>query len=191
MGRIYSRVEAGGGVDVEDEDISVDRPMSLRHAVRETRDAEVQRPETLRADTKAQRWINPTSLDAPTPRPGFVQRWIADDPEGSHWMKKMREGWSPRDPATLSERDRQLYQTSKTQGGPDIIRVAKLILCEMPIQAARSRREALEVLQGNQMKSIPESVQELANKGGDRFGPVKVSDQEFSARGRQSATMVD
>lgn len=190
MGRIYSRAAA-----VEDHDdemtITRDRPMSIRNSAHISRDAEAERPEELRAETNAARWINPTSLDAPTPRAGFVQRWIADEADGSHWMKKMREGWTPREPATLSERERHLFQTAKGAGGVDVIRVAKLVLCEMPVQAARSRREALGLLQEAQMKSIPESVQDLA-KGGDRgFGPVKVSDKEFSARGRQSATMVD
>ncbi len=187
MARIYSRV----GTETNDEDMMTrERPVALRHAAHTSRDAEFERPEELHVETNARRWINPTSLDAPKPRPGFVQRWIASDEDGSHWMKKAREGWVPRDPATLSAQERQLYQTVKQAGGPDLIRVAKLVLCEMPIQVARSRKEALGLLQENQMKSIPESVQELTKRGGGQFGPVKVSDQEFSARGRQSATMV-
>lgn len=187
MGRIYSRADAG---DYEDDTLTRDRPMALRHAAHETRDAEAERPKTLREETDAARWINPTSLDAPNPRPGFVQRWI-DESDGSHWMKKMREGYSPRDPATLTERDRQLYQTTKSTSGQDMIRVGKSVLCEIPIQVARARRRAVDELQHNQMRSIPESVQELNKRGGQSFGPVKVNDQEFSARGRQSATMVD
>lgn len=45
-------------------------------------------------------WVRPSSLLAPDPRPGFVQRWVRigtkgeDDP--TNVAHKLREGWKPR-----------------------------------------------------------------------------------------------
>lgn len=192
MTRVYSKTERDGADVIERE-----RPAIVRGSVHETRDAEADRSD-IRAEINPSKWVNPTSLDAPEARTGFVQRWIADgstsnDGSGiSHWMKKMREGWSPRDPATVPERQRRLYPTAKASGGEDIIRVAGLVLCEMPKQVAMQRYNAVRDLNAHQLKAIPESLQELRSReGAAALGPIEVTEGENVIHGRRSATMVD
>lgn len=194
MSRRYSRAEALKSDDSEDISVLRERPHNVRAPMHVDRDAEASRPD-LHAEVDAARWINPTSLDAPTARPGFVQRWISDgsldEKDRAHWMKNRRRGWAPRDPSTISPHERDLYQTAKGSGGDtDLIRVAGLVLCELPIQVARARKAALADMSSNQLKAIPESVQQLSKRD-DRLSPIKVTNEEFSMRGRQSATMVD
>ena len=50
-------------------------------------------------------WKPPGLLDAPDPRPGFVQRWVAVTIGGEHHAlnvnRRMAEKWRPRDPSTV------------------------------------------------------------------------------------------
>lgn len=86
-------------------------------------------------------WVRPTSLEAPPPRPGFVQRWIRvgmlgqDDPTNT--ARKFREGWKPR-PATSIPAS---YHTPTIQHGKwaGCIGVEGMLLCEMP-ESIRDRR---------------------------------------------------
>jgi len=195
MVRVYSRNDAAARDDSDEGEVLVrERTNMVRETPHLDRDAQAHRGDA-HPEVKANAWINPTSLDAPEPRKGFVQRWISDgsinSADTSHWMKKMREGWRPREASSIPAEQRALYQSAKSDSGADIIRVAGLVLCEIPVTVARARREALSGALDNQLSSIPESVQELTKKGGEHFGPVKVQSKEFSARGRQSATMVD
>jgi hypothetical protein len=194
MARVYSKIERdSGGIDV----IERNRPAVVRQSVHESRDAEADRGE-VRLDVQPKKWIDATSLDAPEPRVGFVQKWIADGSvnneqrDASHWMKKRREGWSPRDPSTVPASERLLYPTEKSSHGEDIIRVAGLVLCEMPRQVAMQRLHAVRDRSNHQYASVPESLQELRSR--ERMpgvGPIEVTDGENSLRGRRSATMVD
>ena len=193
--RVYSRRSA----DTAEHDeapaaLMRERPVTTRASLHVDRDAEVARVD-VRQEFNPALLINPGSLAAPEPRPGFVQRWISDGSlesrDTSHWMKKRREGWSPRMLSTVPVSERDLYQTAKAQSGDDIVRVAGLVLCEKPIQAANARKAAISDLIKNQLQSVPESLQELRKRGDDRVGPIKVESEEHAMRGRKSATMVD
>lgn len=86
-------------------------------------------------------WVRPTSLEAPPPRPGFVQRWIRvavfgiEDP--SNAMRKFREGWKPR-PASTIPPDFPVPTISHGQWA-GCIGVEGMILCEMPKALADKR----------------------------------------------------
>ena len=51
-------------------------------------------------------WKPPSLLDAPTPRNGMVQRWVATSIQGrdtpDNVYKRMRAGWNPRPAITGS-----------------------------------------------------------------------------------------
>jgi hypothetical protein len=57
--------------------------------------------------TVASKWRPTNLLEAPEPRPGFKQRWIATMVLGqetpTNVAKRMREGWQPRDIKTVSD----------------------------------------------------------------------------------------
>ena len=62
--------------------------------------------------TVASKWRPTNLLEAPEPRPGFKQRWIATMVLGqetpTNVAKRMREGWQPRDIKTVSDANKLL-----------------------------------------------------------------------------------
>lgn len=191
MARVYERT---GEIDVHERA----RPTVTRHATHETRDAEVTRVEQ-RVETNPQKWINPSSLDAPEPRAGYVQRWVSDgtDPAASQdvkrtWGKKMREGWSPRDPNTIPPGLRQTYASSKLTTGQGVIGVAGLVLCEMPRQVALQRYQAVNESVDRLSSSVPSSMDELRERerSKNRVSDLDITDKVNSVRGRKAPTMV-
>lgn len=198
MGRIYGNGREGRGALGEGMDTHErERPAIVRHAAHVEREAEEVRHDA-RVDTTPTAWRNPTNLDAPEPRQGMVQRWVQDGSQpGSNgeknWMRKLREGWHPRDPATVPEAQRALYASFKLPNGQDAIRISGLVLCEMPRQIAAQRSQAVQDVTGRQRKSVPDSINSLNEKGKERgLGPVHTSeDKEAVYRGRRTETMVN
>lgn len=86
-------------------------------------------------------WVRPTSLAAPKPRPGFVQRWIrvathgVEDPANT--MRKFREGWKPR-PAETIPADFPVPTIAHGEWA-GCIGIEGSILCEMPQELAAKR----------------------------------------------------
>ena len=193
MGRIFSKANAAPDGDVM-ELPARERHNVQRHSVREDRDAEMTR-EDVRIEIDPARWVGGVALEAPPPRPGYVQRWILDGttqnaPGERSWHKRIREGWEPRNPESVSEAQRRLFPPTKAASGADVIRSGHLILCEMPRQIANQRKLAIQDRTTHNTKSIPQSVQELT-RGRAGVGPVTAEDQETSLRGRRAATMTD
>lgn len=91
----------------------------------------------------AKPWVRPSSLEAPDPRPGFVQRWIRvamhgqDDP--TNVARKFREGWRPRPSSSLPPS----YHAPTISHGKwaGCIGVEGSVLCEMPYKI-RDKRNA-------------------------------------------------
>jgi hypothetical protein len=197
MTRTYSR--AAETIDLDPvAPYERERPMVTRTAAHETRGAVADREDGVRIERDPMKWVNPSNLDAPTPQAGFVQRWISDGSQpGSanerHWLKKMREGWSPRDPSTVPASQRIGFPSSKLSDGTSAIRVAGLVLCEMPRTVALQRHEAVNDLIKRQTKSLPESTEQLRARarGSNGVTDMKVTDTEQVVRGRRAATMTD
>ena len=88
-------------------------------------------------------WAPPSALQAPPPRPGYVQRWIrveqAGTPDTKNVSSKYREGWRPRDPATVPE-----GYFPPTLGHGDFggyVGVEGMVLCEMPKKVHKQRQD--------------------------------------------------
>lgn len=203
MGRLYNRDMAGDValLDREAERNFDEMPIAAqrsRQAMngsgRMTQDAMAEREGSVRAEVNPAKWMNPTSLDAPLPRAGFVQRWIRDgslDPKDTpHWFKKVREGWQPRDPMTISANQRALYPSLKATDGRDVIRVAGLVLCEMSVATAMARKAAVSDSIKQQTSAVlptNEAVTSRVTNG--RFGPIQVAaDNERVVRGKRAAS---
>jgi len=88
-------------------------------------------------------WRPPSLLEAPSARPGYKQRWVAtsilgqDNP--TNWAKRMREGWQPRDPKTVSKD----FPVATIEHGKfaGYIGVEGMVLCEMPEEMVSERNE--------------------------------------------------
>ena len=86
-------------------------------------------------------WKQPSALDAPPPREGMRQRWVATsilgDDISHHVMKKTREGWTPRPADTIP--DDFPVPTMDHGSWKGCIGVEGLILCEMPLELVAQR----------------------------------------------------
>lgn len=115
----------------------------------------------------AMAWVRPSSLDAPSPRQGMTQRWVrksfrgADDPKNLN--RTWREGWRPRDPATLPDEWR-IYSTfaDKNEG---MIVVDDLILMEIDSGVIARRKAAIENATSRQMASVDHDLESTQLKG--------------------------
>lgn len=190
MSRMYDRTGASAPTFRE-------RPQVMRHVAHVDRDAEIERA-PLRAELDPMKVINPTNLDAPEPRPGYVQRWIsdqgADGTVSKEWARKMKQGWSPRDPSTISDHQRRIYETSKTQSGDGAIRMAGLVLCEIPRNVAMERKHAVDELIRRQRASVHPSAANLKNGEARKAGvagELTITDDTRVMRGRRAATMIE
>ena len=82
-------------------------------------------------------WKPPTNLDAPPPRPGYVQRWIRtnirdkDDPGNISQM--LRAGWRPR---TLESAGLGSFPVLPSGQYKGFIGLHDCVLCEMPKERA-------------------------------------------------------
>jgi len=106
-------------------------------------------------------WVRASNLDAPDPRDGMIQRWVrrslkgADDPKNLN--RAWREGWRPRDPATLDE-EWNIYATfaEKTDG---MIVVDDLILMEIPSEVIEQRKAASDEATRLQMVGVEHDLE--------------------------------
>lgn len=91
--------------------------------------------------TESQSWIQPNLLDAPPPRPGYVDRWVwigFDTEAQSNISTRQREGWRPRDPSTVPQGFTSLVGKDGRSG---TITVQGMCLMEMPEEVNAQRTE--------------------------------------------------
>lgn len=193
--RIYSRISDNRSTPFAERE----RPAVMHSAVHETREAKMERPVDMHPEFDVSHAYNPTSLRAPPPRAGFMQRWVADGTNPTtakadqlNWHGKARKGWVPRDPETVPADLRRLYPSQKLHDGQTAIRVAGMVLCELPIRVAKAYGEAIRGRIQMQSKSVPDSVQEL-NKRAVAMGasPLEVEDGHTAYRGRKAAAYTE
>lgn len=106
-------------------------------------------------------WQRPSSLAAPEPRPGMVQRWIrhsvrgVDDPRNV--TMKMREGWTPRPIDTIPEEFTFIASRADAQAGQFV--VDDLMLCEMPLKKFKQRSEYYRRQTERQMEAVTHDLE--------------------------------
>ena len=121
-------------------------------------------------DDEYQPWVRPSSLDAPPPRPGMVQRWVrvqlkgADDPRNR--TRRLREGWKPRALDSIPEDWVGFGMNQGDVKGAFV--VDDLMLCEMPERIAIQRRKHYARMTAQQMEAV-EADLESAQVGGHRI----------------------
>ena len=144
------------------------------------------RDEQSRPDTA---WKPPSLLDAPEPRPGYTQRWIATSIQGKETpdnvYKRMREGWEPRKADTVKDK---LFPTINHGQWAGSIGIEGMLLCEMPIEKHRQMKDYYHSRSLEANESIAGDLDALGRKTGQ---PIYQERKSTSSRGRDLAAMDD
>lgn len=149
---VYDPAEARGALAADTQETETTRGSRSgeRETARLSRDQESRDADHFYDDDPFdQSWLGTSNLEAPPPRPGFEQRWIATRVMGmdvpSHEMRQTRQGWRPRDPSTVQN---LAFPTFRDADGKGFIGYAGLVLMERPTklhQIARARnREKID-----------------------------------------------
>jgi hypothetical protein len=153
-----------------------------RKAVHPTRDALSPSASAVHEEHADIQWTPPQSLDAPPPRPGMTQRWIraqvGAEQDIKNWSRKMREGWRPRDPATLPQEYADL-PTAKMQHGngvSSVITIEGMVLCEMPMARKRQRDAYFQAKSQGLMAAVNSELDKLQHQGGIRINRLARTD---------------
>lgn len=113
-------------------------------------------------------WIRPSSLTAPEPRPGMVQRWIristrgVDDPRNINMST--REGWTPR-PADTVPSDFVMMTGAPAEQHAGRFVVDDLLLCEMPKEIYGQRKAYYEDQTAQQMIAVEQELEDAQVPG--------------------------
>ena len=152
--------------------------------VSETREnirADEERPDTA--------WKPPSLLDAPIPRPGYVQRWIATSIQGKETpdnvYKRMRAGWNPRPADTVKDKR---YPTINHGQWAGSIGIEGMILCEMPEEKHKSMKAYYNGKNDSQNESIANDLDTLGRTGGMA---IHQNRQSSTSRGKSPSAMKD
>ena len=155
---------------------------------RKTRSNEVKK---LRAGEARQEtaWKPPSLLDAPEPRQGMVQRWIATSIQGKETpdnvYKRMRAGWEPRPADTVKDKRFPTINHGEWVG---CIGVEGMLLCEMPVEKHRSMKEYYSGKSNEQNESISYDLEALGRRSGL---PISQDRQTSTSRGQDVSIMND
>ncbi len=164
------------------------RDARIRGSGHETRDSDADLRNLPRTEIADHVWKQPTNTDAPPPRPGFVQRWIRaefrSESDNLNWQGKVREGWTPRDPATVPDAE-AFFGTSKHMDRA-VIRVGGLILCEKPVQQHRAKQQAIREATRRQEQSVQMETDKTSREGQRQgFSPIVRQDEVQSSVGQR------
>ena len=160
--------------------------MTEKRNVRANETRSSTRNEQSRPDTA---WKPPSLLDAPEPRPGYTQRWIATSIQGKETpdnvYKRMREGWEPRKADTVKEK---LFPTINHGQWAGSIGIEGMLLCEMPVEKHRQMKDYYHSRSLEANESIAGDLEALGRKTGQ---PIYQDRKSSMSRGRDVSVMDD
>jgi|TARA_R100000234_G_scaffold108432_1_gene79837 hypothetical protein len=160
--------------------------MTEKRNVRANETRSSTRNEQSRPDTA---WKPPSLLDAPEPRPGYTQRWIATSIQGKETpdnvYKRMREGWEPRKADTVKEK---LFPTINHGQWAGSIGIEGMLLCEMPVEKHRQMKDYYHNRSVEANESIAGDLEALGRKTGQ---PIYQDRKSSMSRGRDVSVMDD
>lgn len=134
-------------------------------------------------------WKPPSLLDAPDPRPGMVQRWIATSIQGKdtpdNVYKRMRAGWEPRPADTVKDKR---YPTINHGQWAGCIGVEGMLLCEMPVEKHRAMKNYYSGKNAEQNESVSYDLDALGSRSGL---PISQDRQTTTSRGQDLSIMND
>ena len=137
--------------------------------------------ETRAQKAKVSQWRPSNLLEAPAPRPGYKQRWIATMVLGqetpTNVAKRLREGWQPRDPKTVKNAGH--YPTIEHGKFAGYIGIEGMLLCEMPEEMVNERNLYYARMTENLMRSVEQDIHKVEQPG----NPIQKSFKTDVTRG--------
>jgi len=137
--------------------------------------------ETRAEEAKVSQWRPSNLLEAPAPRPGYKQRWIATMVLGqetpTNVAKRLREGWQPRDPKTV--KNAQHFPTIEHGKFAGYIGIEGMLLCEMPEEMVNERNMYYARMTENLMRSVEQDIHKVEQPG----NPIQKSFKTSVTRG--------
>ena len=137
--------------------------------------------ETRAEEAKVSQWRPSNLLEAPEPRPGYKQRWIATMVLGqetpTNVAKRLREGWQPRDPKTV--KNAQHFPTIEHGKFAGYIGIEGMLLCEMPEEMVNERNMYYARMTENLMRSVEQDIHKVEQPG----NPIQKSFKTSVTRG--------
>lgn len=135
-------------------------------------------------------WDVSTLLDAPPPRPGYVQRWVRSGSSDSRaqrvYARRIREGWRPR---SLDNVVKTQYPTlAYGSRGENVIAVDDLILMEMPKERNKKRDRFYDTRRAEALNSIKANLRRTSREGGV---PIESSFKSRPQTGKAAVAMDD
>ena len=160
--------------------------MSENRNVRASETRTSVREEQVRSEAA---WKPPSLLDAPEPRPGYTQRWIATSIQGKETpdnvYKRMREGWEPRKADSVKD---PLFPTINHGQWAGSIGIEGMLLCEMPKEKHRAMKEYYHNRSIEANESVAGDLEALGRNNGQ---PIYQERKSSSSRGRDLSVMDD
>ena len=131
--------------------------------------------------TRVSQWRPSNLLEAPAPRPGYKQRWIATMVLGqetpTNVAKRLREGWQPRDPKTV--KNVQHFPTIEHGKFAGCVGIEGMVLCEMPEEMVNERNDYYAKMTENLMRSVEQDMHKVEQPG----NPIQKSFKTEVTRG--------
>jgi len=131
------------------------------------KDNKIKNETRVEKSTLASKWRPSNLLEAPEPRPGMAQRWVATMVLGqetpTNVAKRLREGWVPRDPKTVKEI--QHFPTIEHGRFAGHIGIEGMVLCEMPTNMVKQRNEYYAQMTENLMTSVEQDMNRAETPG--------------------------
>ena len=146
-----------------------------KRSTRQSETLQTSREENARAEVA---WIPPAVLDAPPPREGFRQRWVATsilgNPVPHHTVRRFREGWTPRQRETVPS---DFPVPTIAQGEhAGFIGVEGMLLCELPEDRALARERYFHGKTNDLSKSVDSNLNRAEQSGGLSINRERDSD---------------
>lgn len=129
-------------------------------------------------------WVPPNMLDAPPPRPGYVNRWVRFRAESSedaeHFEEMYQQGWRPIKRASVKKVHELTASTHGKYGQYYVKR--NLLLMEMPEKLANQARRYYAKAQSDMNKGVDRSMFKLQNSVMPLLAPQRSTQVTTRAR---------
>ena len=131
------------------------------------KDNKIKNETRVEKSTLASKWRPSNLLEAPEPRPGYAQRWVATMVLGqetpTNVAKRLREGWQPR--SAKSIKDGQHFPTIEHGKFAGHIGIEGMVLCEMPQEMLDQRNDYYAQMTENLMRSVENDMNKVEKPG--------------------------
>lgn len=150
----------------------------------------------VQRDNPPSTWKRSTALDAPDPRPGFVQRWVRIKANGQddheNYISRYEEGWRARDPKTVPRA--HLLTTTKTIDNVQMFVKRGHVLMELTEAAAKQRKEFYQGALDRQTKAVENDLWNDNKGAAGRVMPIRdatITSRATLARRRPRSAAAD